>query len=794
MLFSELEKIVGGEISLVRDTEVLRFSTDSRTLSGASGEVFIAVQGKRDGHDYIQAALDKGVKNVLIEKAIPLEGANVCVVEDAVRAFQLIAKKHRERFTMPILAVTGSNGKTIVKEWLFTILSEVFFVIKSPKSYNSQIGVPLSLLEIRENHEFGIFEAGISQTGEMEKLEQMIQPTLGIFTTLGLAHSEGFQSQVEKLHEKLRLFKHSKEVLCRKDAPYYLEINRVIPNKLITWSLDDDADFQVIWNERSIQINDHRYLVDLQHPTDFENATHCVIAAIHLGCSNTVIQRGLDQIKPIPMRLEFKQGINGCYILDDTYNTDLMGLRVSLDYLATNQQNEKKTLILSDILQSGKSDDELYTIVSQLLKEKGIDRLIGVGPQITAAQDKFTAEALFFGSTEALIADLPPFQNEMVVVKGARDFELERVVSLLEERSHGTVLEVNFESLSYNLNQYRNLLKPSTKLMVMVKANAYGAGLLEVANFLQHQRVDRLGVAYVDEAIQLRKNGINLPIMIMNPHVESFHEFEKYQLEAEIFSFGHLARLLQDTKNPPSIHIKIDTGMHRLGFSPDEVDPLIARLKGHPQVRVAGIFTHFSSADASEEDAFTIRQAEIFDEAYEKLVNQLGYQPEKHACNSSAMVRWPQYHYDMVRLGIGLHGFDPTGKMQLRTTSRLKTLISQIQNLEKGETVGYSRMGKLDRNSRIAILSIGYEDGFLRVFGNGTGSVLINGQLCPSIGNICMDMTMVDVTGVDAKEGDEAVIFGDRPTIFDLAGQANTIPYEILTNISSRVKRVFTWE
>lgn len=793
MLFSDLQDITHGHAAIHQDREVARFSTDTRTLSGSPNEVFVAARGKRDGHDFIANAIEKGVKNFIVEKLVKFDGCNVLQVENAINAFQEIARHHRRQFDIPIIGITGSNGKTTVKEWLSTILSEQYYVVKNPKSFNSQVGVPIALLEIRGNHEIGVFEAGISQKSEMERLQSIMAPTIGIFTTLGEAHNEGFSNHEEKLLEKLRLFVDCEKVICRSDAPYSPLVLQKLGDKCQTWSLDNTGDYQVQWGD-GITVNDQHFDLSFTSKTDLENVTHAIVLALHLEVPASRIQSGLDLIRPIPMRLELKKGINGCYILDDTYNNDLAGVKVALDYLESHRQNEKRTLILSDILQSGQKDNELYQSVASLLKERQVTRLIGVGPNISSCRNLFDSKSLFFKSTDELLADLPVFENEMIVIKGARDFALERVVKALEERSHGTILEVNFEALQHNLNQYRNLLDPHTRLMVMVKANAYGSGILEVANFLQHQRVDQLGVAYVDEAIQLRKNGITIPIMIMNPYIESYADFERYNLQAEIFSLKHLDRMLKDTDQPPSIQIKIDTGMHRLGFSKENLPALIEKLKAHPELQVAGIFTHFSSSDNEEEDDFTREQAGIFDSAYAVLADALGYSPVKHACNSPGMVRWPAYHFDMVRLGIGLHGFDPTGQLALRPTSKLKSTISQIQELKKGDTVGYSRKGVIERNSRIAVIPIGYEDGYLRVFGNGVGHMLINGVLCPTIGNICMDMTMVDVTKVDANEGDEVVIFGRKPAIHDLAEWANTIPYEILTNVSSRVKRVFVSE
>ena len=793
MLFSELEAVTNGTLKLSDDRLIQRLSTDSRVLVGIPKEVFIAIRGKRDGHDYVRSAWEKGVRNFILQKDLALPNSNVLIVEDSLEAFQKIAKHHRERFDRQVIGITGSNGKTTVKEWLSTILSEKFFVAKSPKSYNSQIGVPLSLMELRDNHDVGVFEAGISTVGEMERLQEMILPTLGIFTNLGEAHDDGFKSSSQKLQEKLMLFLDSEKVIVRSDTTYFNEIKKTLGDKVITWGLEGETDYSIVWERNKIQVNSLEFQTSFNSLTQLENLTHAIVTSIHLGLKANEIQEGINQMKDVPMRLELKKGINGCYILDDSYNNDEAGLRVALDYFEAQNQHEKRTLILSDILHSGKTNDELYHQISQLLVSKGV-RLVGVGPQISTASGHFPSESLFFESTEELLSSLPTFEDEMILVKGARDFALERVVNRLQEKNHGTVLEVNFEAIQHNLNEYRSQLGTDTKMMVMVKANAYGSGLLEVANFLQHQRVDRLAVAYVDEAIQLRRNGIHFPIMIMNPHIESFEEFERYDLEAEIFSISHLKRLLSDTDKHPKIHLKIDTGMHRLGFSEEQIPELAEMLKSNPSLKVEGIFTHFSSADMEEEDAFTVGQANIFERVYSELIEILGYCPTRHACNSAGIVRWPQYHFDMVRLGIGLYGFDPTTSLNLKHVSSLKTVISQVQEVKEGDTVGYARKGQITKSSRIGVLPIGYEDGYLRIFGNGKASVMVNGKLCPTIGNICMDMTMVDITHTDAKEGDEVIMFGSNPSIVDLSQWADTIPLEVLTNVSGRVKRIFVSE
>lgn len=798
MLFSKFAKIVeGSELQLVEDVPVKRYITDSRNLTGHPDEVFIASRGKRDAHAYLPEAIRKGTKNFIVEQNDDMLQGNVLKVANAVSAFQQIAQYHRQQHAIPTVAITGSNGKTIVKEYLATLLSQQLLVVKSPKSYNSQVGVPMSVLEMSSIHEMAVFEAGISQKGEMQKLAHVLQPSVGIFTNLGEAHSDGFSSLDEKLMEKLQLFKNSEQVICRSDTQYFPVLAKHLGPKIAAWSVSYQCPcrYKVKWKKGAILVDGTSYHIKWHSKVDAENLTHAIIGATYLGLDALTIQKGLDLVKTVPMRLELKKGINDCYLLDDTYNNDQVGLGVALDYLATHRQQEKRTVILSDILHSGKKPALLYREIADLLKQKGVARFVGVGPEVTAEASSFSAlDASFFPTTEELIAHFPRFEKEMVLVKGARDFQLERVVQLLEEKSHGTVLEVNFEALQHNLSAYRSLLQPQTKLMAMVKANAYGNGIAEVANFLQHQRVDQLGVAYVDEAVQLRKNGIKIPIMIMNPHIERYDQFERYQLEAEIFSLTHLYRLLKDTTNPPPIHIKIDTGMHRLGFAEEEIDELLQVLSRHPEVEVRGIFTHFSSSDSPSQDHFTQEQAARYNRVVSKMANLLEHRPTLHACNSSGIVRWPAYHYDMVRLGIGLYGFDPTGMLSLQSVSQLKTIVSQVQTVGKGETVGYSRKGLLTRDSEIAVLPLGYEDGFLRVFGNGKASVMINGHRCPTVGNICMDMTMVDVTGLGVKEGDKVTVFGESPTIEELAQWAGTIPYEILTNISSRVKRVFVSE
>lgn len=777
---------------------------DSRKASGHPQELFIALTGShRNGHDFIPQLHELGVRNFLINenyRGYHFAECNVLRVGDTLEALQSLGMHKRDIFYKEVVGITGSNGKTIVKEWLSTILEQDRKVLKSPKSYNSQLGVPISIWPLDDKYDVAVFEAGISKVDEMQKLEAMIRPTLGIFTNIGQAHDEGFASRQEKVAEKRQLFVGAEKVVCRVDHQEIVEELSAKGISAVTWGFDrTDANINIQSSENHYRFdyeNGHYNLkVTFNSPFDLENIFHAIIAAVILEVEEENIQLALDKLKPVPMRLELKKGNNNTYILDDSYNNDLLGLAIALDYLLQQPHKQEKTVILSDILQSGKVSSELYKEVNVLLEKHHIGKLVGVGPQIVENSKCFSMNFQGFADTSDLLKNIPDFANEIILVKGARDYELEQVVAYLEERNHGTVMEVNFESIVHNLKMYRSRLNPEVKLMVMVKAFAYGVGVEEVAHLLQYHKADYLGVAYLDEAIHLRKKGITLPIMIMNVEWNSFSLLETFALEPEIYSLSMLRKYLEDCKNPPSIHLKIETGMNRLGFNEAELPELLTILKANPQLSVAGIFTHFSSADMAEEDDFTSQQASKFEKAYHQISDRLGYAPIKHALNSAGIVRWPQYQYDMVRLGIGLYGFDSSGEEEnLRPISTLKTRISQVKSVNKGDSIGYSRKGKADKAGQIAIIAIGYADGYSRAFSNGNAYVSVIGQQAPTIGNVCMDMTMIDVTGLDVKEGDEVIIFGENPTIVDLANWANTIPYEILTNVSQRVKRVFVSE
>ncbi len=805
MLISDLCKILKIELLQRGSSESIRTLVyDSRKVAGHSDELFVALKGSQnDGHDYILDVYHKGCRNFLISSNLDspnLGGANLILVDDTLIALQQIVASHRESFDIPVIGITGSNGKTIVKEWLATLLGESFGVVKSPKSYNSQLGVPLSVWEMNATHQVAIFEAGISRKGEMENLQKIIQPTIGIFTNLGEAHNSGFDSPDEKLSEKATLFDTTKQNITRLKYSDIVKVLNQKSGKLITWEVDDpSASINIIPKGDNYtfdyQGDQRTFHLSMKNDFDLENIFHAIITAIVLGEKQEAIQSGLDKIKPIPMRLELKRGWNDCYILDDSYNNDLIGLSIALDYLMQQPKKQRKVVVLSDILQSGKDNDLLYSEVNALLAKHEIDHLIGIGSQISASSKQFSMKFETYETTEAFMKTAPQFSDQNILVKGARHFHLEKVVNYLEEKSHGTVLEVNYESLIHNLNVYREKLKPSTKLMVMVKAFAYGVGVDEIAHLLQYHQVDYLGVAYLDEAINLRRKGIDIPVMIMNVDWGSFSLVETFGLEPEIYSLPMLRRYLEDCKSPPPVHLKIETGMNRLGFSKEELPALCEIMVSNPQLKIAGIFTHFSSAEDVHEDDFTINQARRFEEAYEFITARLDYLPVKHALNSAGIMRWPQYHFDMVRLGIGMYGFDSShSNTDLKHISTLKTKISQIKSVNADDSIGYNRKGRLKTNGKIAIVSIGYADGYSRAFGNGKAYMLISGQRAYTVGNICMDMTMLDVSELDVSTGTEVTVFGESPSIQQLAEWTGTIPYEILTNVSQRVKRIFVSE
>lgn len=775
--------------------------TDSRQLTAPAESLFFAIRGPHhDGHRFVADLYRRGVRQFVVEapdfQTADFPGAQFYRAESSIGALQNMATAHRTQFSLPVVGITGSNGKTIVKEWLAQLLVPDFHVCKSPKSYNSQIGVPLSVWQLDETHTLGLFEAGISRPGEMANLEKVIRPTLGIFTTIGSAHDEAFPDRRAKIREKLELFRHVKTLIYPAAyADVTAELDDFLPNDayIIAWEPADFADIALPFADEASR----------------ENLGHCIALLRHLGVPDEEIQRRLAALRPVSMRLELKEGLNGCYVVDDSYNNDLVGLKMALDFLANQHQRPHRVAILSDMLQSGLDEAELYRQIADLLRAKGVNQLIGIGPTITRHQMAFALPAKFYASTDDFLARFRPsdFQQSVILVKGARSFQFEKLTNRLTVRTHGTVLEVNLDALSHNLNYFREKVGQGTRIMVMVKAFAYGSGIEEVANLLQFHGVDYLAVAYADEGVRLRQSGIRLPIMVMNPSPETFPQLLEHNLEPEIYSpkiwrefLGFLTGS-PEIRNPKSvstgaairIHLKLDTGMHRLGFDESQVPELLDALKKAPPFRVASIFSHLAAADEPQWDDFTRGQLALFTRLADQLEAVLGYHPLRHIANSPALARFPEMRLDMVRLGKGLYGTAvlPDDQANLRTVGVLKTVISQIKSVKAGETVGYGRRGLVTRDSRIATIAIGYADGYHRSLSRGVGKVLVNGTLCPTVGNVCMDMTMIDVTDADCAEGDEVILFGDNPTIRDLAAWTGTIPYEILTSVSERVRRVF---
>jgi alanine racemase len=783
-------------------------SIDSRSLQNSESTLFFAIIGpNNDGHHYVNQLIQNGVVNFVVSY-IPsnLQGkANFLVVENTLQALQNFAATYRSDFDFPVIGVTGSNGKTIIKEWLNFLLSPDYNIIRSPKSYNSQVGVPLSVLGINEKHNLAIFEAGISTINEMANLQKIIQPTIGVLSNIGSAHDEGFHDAGEKIKEKLKLFSSVEVLIMNKNRTIEAFLNPKI--KTFTWSSEDGkADVFVIAKESSdkteLKITFQKLCFKITIPfadqASIENALQCLMVMLYFKYDQDSIQQRMTMLYPVEMRLKVKNGINNTTLIDDSYSSDFQSLKIALDFLESQKQYKKKTLILSDIFQSGLVTDELYSQVSYLIVSNKINRVIAIGKTISGFKSKFP-NCIAFETTEKFIEgmDKISFENETILVKGARHFHFEEIVSSLEEKTHETVLEINLNAISHNLNFYKSKLNPETKLMVMVKAFGYGNGGFEVAKLLSHHKVDYLGVAFADEGILLKNAGIDLPIMVLNPESTSFTAIIQHQLEPEIYSIKGLTAFLKiaeqkKLKNFP-IHIKLDTGMHRLGFEEESINELIAKLKGNKTVEVKSILSHLATSDDMKFIDFTLSQIKLFEKLSVKLMEELQIQPIRHILNTSGISNFQQAQYDMVRLGIGLYGVsnDEEEQKLLENVGTLKSIISQIRTIEAGESVGYGRRFVAEKQTKIATIPIGYADGISRHWGNGVGYVVIKNKKAPIVGSVCMDMLMVDISGIECKEGTEVIIFGENPTVTYMAKQLGTIPYEIMTSISQRVKRIF---
>ena len=784
-------------------------SIDSRSLQNSEQTLFFALVGpNNDAHHYIKDLIAIGVQNFVVTR-IPEDcenQANFLVVENTLVALQQFASYYRSLFHFPVIGLTGSNGKTIVKEWLNFLLSPDYNVIRSPKSYNSQVGVPLSVIAINEKHNLGIFEAGISTVAEMDKLEKIIKPTIGVLTNIGSSHDEGFADLEQKIQQKMLLFQDAEVLIYQKNP----QIENYISAKTrpFSWSFkEENADVFVskkeITNQETTLFYQYKGKSDqLKIPfvdkASVENAISSLMVLLYFEYESSVIQSRMEMLFPVEMRLEVKNGINNCSIIDDSYSSDFQSLKIALDVLESQNQFDKKTVILSDIFQSGFPNEQLYDKVAQLIVSNKINRVIGIGETISAFKDQFS-NCITFKTTAEFIANFEKldFSNESILIKGARSFQFEEIVTLLEEKTHETVLEINLNAISYNLNFFKSKLKPKVKIMVMVKAFGYGNGGLEIAKLLEHHKVDYLGVAFADEGISLKNGGIKLPIMVLNPENTSFSAIIQHGLEPEIYSIKGLHAFLKIAKQKNlqhfPIHIKVDTGMHRLGFEENTVDELISTLKGNSTVKIQSILSHMATSDEPKHYDFAHSQIQLFDRLSTKIMNELDVKPIRHILNTSGISNFPETQFDMVRLGIGLYGVsnDENEQKHLENVGTLKSIISQIRTIPAGDSVGYGRRFMAENPTKVATIPIGYADGIARAWGNGVGFVLINEQKAGILGSVCMDMLMVDVTEIDCLEGDDVIIFGESPTVSYMAKKLNTIPYEVLTSISQRVKRVF---
>lgn len=809
-----------------QDLRVDNILVDSRKINHPQSSIFIPIcTSKRNAHQFIYDVYNNGVRCFLVSEQVDIEklqDAWIISVPDTLVAFQALVSWHRKQFSYPVIGITGSNGKTIVKEWLFQLLAANYNIVRSPKSYNSQIGVPLSVWQMQSYHNLAIFEAGISQPNEMDKLQKIIKPDWGIFTNIGETHNEGFLNTRHKINEKLKLFTQASILIYNKDYlllhesilhfASQIKHNQLRDIKCITWSKHNDADLVITDIQKKGQFTQitatyQSTLISIQIPfTDdayIEDSIHCWLVLLYMGISANDIQQRMLKLLPIAMRLELLKGVNNCTLINDSYNSDISSFAIALDFLSQQNQHTDKTVILSDIYQSGR-ENELYEEVTQLLKQKKIRRFIGVGETIQRYKPLFRQHrkmiSSFYKNTDEFLhaIDTSSFSNETILIKGARKFEFEKIAKRLQERIHQTVVEINLNNLLSNYKAYLSKLRPGTGVMAMVKAFSYGSGSYEIANALQFEGVKYLAVAYTDEGVALRKSGITLPIMVMNPDEHSYEQIIEWNLEPEIYNFRTLHLFTQAVqaieKLEVKIHIKLDTGMHRLGFEPKDMTELCAFLAKQQQIQIASVFTHLVASEDPLLDEFTNFQANLYQTMALQIEKAISYPFLRHVCNSSAIARYPAYHFDMVRLGLGLYGIDNSSTMQsaLKNVSTMKSVISQIKWVKATETVGYNRKGVLSRDTCVGTVCVGYADGIPRSIGNGIGKMWIHGQFAPIIGNVCMDMCMLDLTDIEGvQEGDPVIVFGNELPVNTLAQWANTIPYEILTGISQRVKRVY---
>ena len=818
MNIAQIASLINALQTEIRDPQLLvtRLCIDSRKVSMTDGVLFIAIKTTHDdGHKYIPELYQKGLRNFIITSPVSdftaLTDGNFLQVPDAIVALQAIASAHRQQFTYPVIGITGSNGKTIVKEWLNILLSANEHIVRSPDSYNSQIGVPLSVWQMRSEHTLGIFEAGISQPGEMAAIADIIRPTIGILTNIGMAHSQFFSSIEEKLQEKFHLFTHAQKIIFNNDNPLIrgaLNDSAYSHIQKISWGYQA-AEYLISHQERRgnstlVTIRDSVYRIPFVDAASVENAIHVIITALVLGYQPEIVNNRLSSLTPIHMRMAIQEGRQHSLIIDDAYSLDWTSLSVALKYLDTQTQMPDKTLIISDFEQAGTLQKADYTRLNTLLLAHHIGKLIAVGNEFYQHQQDFTIpKAYFYRNTEDLISDLASltFSYEAILIKGARNFHFEDVVHRLLHKTHLTTLNVSLPAIVHNLHYFRSFIRPETKMVAMVKALSYGLGDAEIINELINQKIDYLAVAYTDEGVRLRKRHINTPIIVLGAEAHSFESMVINHLEPEIFNFYYLQELINVLKDHPEItqfpiHIKLDTGMHRLGFDKEDLPLLLQVLKENPCLHVASTFSHLAAADDPAEDDFTRHQIECFEEMSRILCDSLPYPILRHILNTAGILRFPEAQFDMVRLGIGLYGFFdmPEFQANLQNVATLKTLITQVKRVPKGETIGYNRSFKVEHDMQVAIIPIGYADGYPREFSNGKGLVMVRGQLVPVVGKICMDMCMLDVTGLSVHEGDEVIVYGEGNTAQDAAHRIGHISYDLLTSLSSRVPRIYVKE
>jgi alanine racemase len=821
-LISHIATIISANPAIHKEEVIEHLLLDSRKVSHASTAVFFALtSARRNGHQFIPELYKKGVRSFVVSEPVNqagYPGANFLLVDNTLVALQQLAAYHRQQFPIPVIGISGSNGKTIVKEWLYQLLNPDYNIVRSPKSYNSQIGVPLSVWQMNEENTLAIFEAGISEQGEMLRLERIIQPTIGILTNIGEAHSDGFNDDDHKFREKMVLFRNSEIVIGREiDFRDRQEMLDMFPDSLrvLTWGDSPESDFVVTNrntenNGTTFSVTRNGTVIKLFIPfTDdasVENAITCCCVLLQLGIRAEEIAGRIQKLHPVNMRLELIKGINHCLVINDSYSADLNSLHIALNFLNQQSAGVRKTVILSDFLHSAHEDEELYGDILENVIKHNVTRLIGVGERISnqltlsAALVEGKLKVELYATTDEFMNHFrsSSFRDEIILVKGARVFEFEKIVHLLEQKVHQTVLEINLNSIAHNLKAYQELVKPSTRVMAMVKAFAYGSGGAEIAGILQYHKVDYLGVAYADEGVELRKAGISLPIMVMNPEESSFAAIVENELQPDLYSFQLLKEFENFLRNEGlqqyPVHIEIETGMNRLGFAIDEINQLAETIVADNLLKVETAFSHLAASEEPAQDNFTNEQFEKFSKAVAELEKGIGYAIIKHISNSAAIIRHPHLQMDMVRLGIGLYGVDSaaTEKLDLQAVATLKSTVAQVKKLKAGESVSYNRKGVVNRDSVIATVRIGYADGYPRKLGNGVGKMIIRGKQAPVTGTICMDMTMIDITDIPGvKEGDDVLVIGPGLPVQQLAGWADTIPYEIMTGISQRVKRVY---